>query len=118
MNPATKKAALAKLGKIAGKIGYPDHWRDYSSLRIIRGDALGNAYRSSEFELQRQLSKIGKPVNRTEWSVSGSVPDAFYDPQLNAITFAASVIRPARRRCSKFRRHWGHHWPRVDPWLR
>jgi predicted metalloendopeptidase len=51
MNPATKKAALAKLGKIADKIGYPDHWGDYSSLRIIRGDALGNAYRSSEFEL-------------------------------------------------------------------
>ena len=68
MSPATKKAALAKLEKISDKIGYPDHWRDYSSLRIVRGDALGNAYRSSEFELQRQLSKIGKPVDRAEWA--------------------------------------------------
>ena len=66
MGPATKKAALAKLEKISDKIGYPDHWRDYSSLRIIRGDALGNAYRSSEFELRRQLSRIGKAVDRAE----------------------------------------------------
>jgi putative endopeptidase len=94
MNPATKKAALAKLEKIADKIGYPDRWRDYSSLRIARGDALGNAYRSSEFELHRQLARIGQPVNRAEWSVSPSVPNAFYDPQLNAITFPAAILQP------------------------
>ena len=94
MSPATKKAALAKLEKIADKIGYPDHWRDYSSLRIVRGDALGNAYRSSAFELQRQLSKIGKPVDRAEWAVSASVPNAYYDPQLNAITFPAAILQP------------------------
>ena len=94
MNSATKKAALAKLEKIADKIGYPDHWRDYSSLQIVRGDALGNAYRSSEFELHRQLARIGKPVNRGEWSVSPSVPNAFYDPQLNAITFPAAILQP------------------------
>jgi len=94
MGPATKKAALAKLEKIFDKIGYPDHWRDYSSLRIIRGDALGNAYRSSEFELRRQLSRIGKAVDRAEWSVSASVPNAYYDPQLNSITFPAAILQP------------------------
>jgi putative endopeptidase len=94
MSPATKKAALAKLEKMADKIGYPDHWRDYSSLRIVRGDALGNAYRSSDFELRRQLYKIGKPVDRAEWSVSASVPNAYYDPQLNSITFPAAILQP------------------------
>jgi putative endopeptidase len=94
MSPATKRAALAKLEKISDKIGYPDHWRDYSSLRIFRGDALGNVYRSSEFELQRQLSRIGKPVDRAEWSVSASLPNAYYDPQLNSITFPAAVLQP------------------------
>jgi predicted metalloendopeptidase len=61
---------------------------------IVRGDALGNAYRSSEFELKRQLSRIGKPVDRAEWSVSASVPNAYYDPQLNSITFPAAILQP------------------------
>ncbi len=94
MSPATRKAAIAKLEKIADKIGYPDQWRDYSSLKIVRGDALGNAYRSGEFELHRQLSKIGRPVDRGEWSVSPSVPNAYYDSQLNAITFPAAILQP------------------------
>src|SRR5208283_2689851 len=70
MTPATKKEALVKLHGIADKIGYPDHWRDYSSLKIVRGDALGNAYRSGEFEQARQLAKIGKPVDRAEWGMT------------------------------------------------
>jgi predicted metalloendopeptidase len=94
MTPATKKAALAKLGTIEDKIGYPDRWRDYSSLSVVRGDALGNAYRSSEFELRRQLAKIGKPVDRAEWGFSASVPNAYYDPQLNTITFPAAILQP------------------------
>jgi putative endopeptidase len=94
MSPATRKAAIAKLEKMEDKIGYPDHWRDYSSLKIVRGDAMGNAYRSGEFELHRQLSKIGRPVDRAEWSVSPSVPNAYYDPQLNAITFPAAILQP------------------------
>ena len=94
MSQATRKATTAKLEKIADKIGYPDHWRDYSSLTIVRGDALGNAYRSGEFELHRQFSKIGRPVDRSEWSVSPSVPNAYYDPQLNAITFPAAILQP------------------------
>ena len=94
MSPATKKAALAKLATIDDKIGYPDHWRDYSSLEIVRGDALGNAYRSSEFEMKRQLTKIGKPADRAEWIVSPSVPNAGYDPQTNSIIFPAAILQP------------------------
>jgi putative endopeptidase len=94
MSPATRKAAIAKLDKIEDKIGYPDHWRDYSSLTIVRGDALANAYRSGEFELHRRLSKIGKPVDRDDWSDSPSVPNAYYDSQLNAITFPAAILQP------------------------
>ena len=94
MSPATRKAAVAKLEKMEDKIGYPDHWRDYSSLKIVRGDALGNAYRSGEFELHRRLSRIGRPVDRAEWSVSPSVPNAYYDSQLNAITFPAAILQP------------------------
>jgi putative endopeptidase len=94
MSPTTRKAAIVKLEQIKDKIGYPDHWRDYSSLKVMRGDALGNAYRSGEFELHRQLSKIGQALDRTEWSVSPSVPNAYYDPQLNAITFPAAILQP------------------------
>ncbi len=66
MTETTKRQALIKLHKITNKIGYPDKWRDYSTLQIIRGDALGNSFRSNEFESKRQLDKIGKPVDPGE----------------------------------------------------
>jgi endothelin-converting enzyme/putative endopeptidase len=94
MTPATKKEALAKLQKIEDKIGYPDHWRDYSSVKIVRGDALGNAYRSSEFEFRRQLAKIGKPVDRGEWGMTPPTVNAYYDPQLNTVNFPAGILQP------------------------
>lgn len=94
MSPATRKAAIVKLEKIEDKIGYPDHWRDYSSLKIVRGDALANTYRSGEVELHRKLSRIGRPVDRADRSVSPSVPNAYYDAQLNAITFPAAILQP------------------------
>jgi putative endopeptidase len=94
MTSATKKEALAKLHKIEDKIGYPDHWRDYSSVKIVRGDALGNAYRSSEFEFHRQLAKIGKPVDRGEWGMTPPTVNAYYDPQLNTINFPAGILQP------------------------
>ena len=94
MTPATKQEALLKLHKIEDKIGYPDHWRDYSALKIVRGDALGNAYRSSNFELNRQLAKIGKPVDRGEWGMTPPTVDAYYDPQLNTINFPAGILQP------------------------
>jgi putative endopeptidase len=94
MSPDTKKEALVKLHKIEDKIGYPNQWRDYSRLTIVRGDALGNVYRSSQFELKRQLAKIGKPVDRAEWGITPPTVDAYYDPQLNTINFPAGILQP------------------------
>jgi len=94
MTPTTKKEALTKLNKIEDKIGYPNRWRDYSSLNIVRGDNVGNAFRSSEFELNRQLAKIGKPVDRSEWLMTPPTVDAYYDPQLNTINFPAGILQP------------------------
>lgn len=94
MSPATKKQALVKLHGIEDKIGYPNHWRDYSSLSIVRGDAVGNAARSSEFELHRELEKIGKPVDRAEWGMTPPTVNAYYDPQLNTINFPAGILQP------------------------
>lgn len=94
MSPETKKQALVKLHAIEDKIGYPNHWRDYSSVNIVRGDALGDAYRSSEFELHRQLGKIGKPVDRGEWLMTPPTVNAYYDPQLNTINFPAGILQP------------------------
>ena len=67
MTPATKKRALEKLHAIANKIGFPEKWRDYSSLDIKKGDAIGNSFRSNTFEFKRQIAKIGKPVDKKEW---------------------------------------------------
>jgi putative endopeptidase len=94
MTAATKKEALSKLRRIEDKIGYPNRWRDYSSMKIVRGDALGNAFRSGEFEFQRNLAKIGRPVDRGEWGMTPPTVDAYYDPQLNTINFPAGILQP------------------------
>ena len=94
MTEATKEQALIKLHKIANKIGYPDKWRDYSALEIIRGDALGNSLRSNEFENRRQLSKIGKPVDSGEWLYSPPTVNAYYYPPQNNINFMAGILQP------------------------
>ncbi|MBV9609149.1 MAG: M13 family metallopeptidase, partial [Acidobacteria bacterium] len=94
MTPTTKQQAAAKLKAIEDKIGYPDHWRDYSSVSIVRGDLLGDALRSSEFEFHRQLNKIGKPVDRGEWGMTPPTVNAYYDPQLNTINFPAGILQP------------------------
>jgi endothelin-converting enzyme/putative endopeptidase len=94
MTPETRKQALIKLGKIANKIGYPDHWRDYSTLEIVRGDALGNSFRSNAFEFNRQLAKIGKPVDRQEWGMTPPTVNAYYNPQMNDINFPAGILQP------------------------
>ncbi len=94
MSASTKKEALVKLHGIQDKIGYPNQWRDYSHVKIIRGDAVGNAYRSGEFEFQRQLQKIGKPVDRGEWNMTPPTVNAYYDPQLNTINFPAGILQP------------------------
>ena len=94
MTPATKEQALVKLHAIANKIGYPDKWRDYTTLKIVRGDALGNSQRANEFEFHRQVSKIGKPVDRGEWEMSPPTVNAYYDPQMNNINFPAGILQP------------------------
>ncbi len=94
MTPATKQKALEKLRSITNKIGYPDKWRDYSKLNIVRGDALGNSLRANEFEISRQLAKIGKPVDRQEWLMSPPTVNAYYDPQMNNINFPAGILQP------------------------
>jgi endothelin-converting enzyme/putative endopeptidase len=94
MTPATRRAALVKLAAIDEKIGYPDHWLDYSSIRIDRHDALGNAERGREFEFRRSLRKIGKPVDRGEWPLSPPAVNAGYRPQLNDVSFPAGILQP------------------------
>jgi putative endopeptidase len=94
MSPATKQQALAKLHGMANKIGYPDKWRDYSKLEIVRGDELGNVERARKFEFDRQLAKIGKPVDRGEWGMTPPTVNAYYDPQMNDINFPAGVLQP------------------------
>ncbi|MBV8450715.1 MAG: M13 family metallopeptidase, partial [Deltaproteobacteria bacterium] len=93
MSPETKLKAKAKLHMIADKIGYPDHWRDYSALKIVRGDAYGNADRATEFESRRQLAKIGKPVDRSEWGMSPPTINAYYSPNMNDINFPAGILQ-------------------------
>ena len=95
MTPATKERAREKLRMIANKVGYPDKWRDYSKLEIVRGDAFGNVTRATEFEARRQLAKIGKPVDRGEWLTSTPTVNAFYNPSMNDINFPAGVLQPA-----------------------
>jgi len=94
MSEKTKARALEKLAAVANKVGYPDKWRDYSKLEIVRGDALGNMERASGFDLRRQLAKIGKPVDRGEWSTTPPTDNAFYDWQLNDMNFPAGGLQP------------------------
>jgi len=94
MSPATKQQALLKLHSMANKIGYPDKWRDYSKLKIIRGEELGNVDRARKFEFDRELAKIGKPVDRSEWFMTPPTVNAYYDPQMNDINFPAGVLQP------------------------
>ena len=94
MGAETKKQALIKLDAIVNKIGYPDKWRDYSALHVDRGSYALNAFRATQFEFNRQLAKVGKPVDRTEWGMSPPTVNAYYNPQLNEIVFPAGILQP------------------------
>ncbi len=94
MSEPTKVQAEAKLAGITNNIGYPDRWRDYGKLQIVRGDALGNAQRAAAFEDARELAKIGKPVDRTEWEMSPPTVNAYYNPQMNTVNFPAGILQP------------------------
>ncbi len=94
MGPETKKQALEKLHVVVNKVGYPDKWRDYSSVVIKPDDFLGNVQRAATFESHRQLGKIGKPLDRGEWGMTPPTVNAYYNPQMNDINFPAGVLEP------------------------
>jgi putative endopeptidase len=94
MSDATKKQALEKLHAIRNKIGYPDKWRDYSSLTIKPDDYFGNVLRSKEFEQHRDWNKVGKPLDRAEWGMTPPTVNAYFNPQMNDINFPAGVLQP------------------------
>ncbi len=94
MTPETKQQALVKLRAIGKKIGYPDRWRDYSALRIVRGDAFGNSQRANAFEFRRDVAKIGRRVDKDEWAMTPPTVNAYYSPTENNINFPAGILQP------------------------
>jgi putative endopeptidase len=94
MDEKTRTRAVEKLHTVVNKVGYPDKWRDYSSIRISRDDYYGNVERATIFETRRSLAKIGQPVDRQEWDMTPPTVNAGYDPQANDINFPAGVLQP------------------------
>ncbi len=94
MDEPTKQEALKKLAAFKVKIGYPDKWRDYSTLKIDRGPYVFNVLRSDQFEVAREMDKIGKPVDRSEWGITPPTVNAYYNPNLNEIVFPAGILQP------------------------
>ncbi len=94
MSPETKKEALLKISKFNPKIGYPNTWRDYSKLKIVKNDLYGNMQRSMEFEYQRNLDKLGKTVDKEEWVMTPQTVNAYYNPTLNEIVFPSAILQP------------------------
>ena len=94
MSEPTKRLALAKLDSIAVKIGYPDAWRDYRALTIGRQSHLGNVLAARSFEFNRELAKLGKPIDRNEWIMTPATNNAYYEPTLNEICFPAGILQP------------------------
>ncbi len=94
MSAPTRKRGLEKLHSVANKIGYPDKWRDYSAVEVVRGDFAGNSQRAGKFEFQRQLQKIGQPLDRGEWGMTPPTVNAYYNPQMNDINFPAGILQP------------------------
>ena len=94
MSPATRTAAIEKLEQMELRIGYPDRWRDYSALKIDRGPYVLNVLRAREFEQRREYDKIGKPVDRSEWSMTPQTVNAYYDPSMNSLNVPAGILQP------------------------
>ena len=94
MSPATREQAIKKLNAINLKIGYPDKWRDYSAYKVDRGPYVENVLRGNSFEFARDVAKIGKPVDRTEWGMTPPTVNAYYNPSLNEIVFPAGILQP------------------------
>ena len=93
MTPATRAKALEKLHKFTPKIGYPTKWRDYSPLEIVRGDMIGNIQRGNLYEWNRDLARINQPVDKSEWGMTPSTINAYYNPSFNEIVFPAAILQ-------------------------
>jgi putative endopeptidase len=94
MAAQTKQQAQTKLAALVTKIGYPNKWRDYSKLEIVRADLVGNVIRAAVFDYQYQVNKLGKPIDRDEWQLTPQTINAYYDPQMNEIVFPAAILQP------------------------
>jgi putative endopeptidase len=94
MSEETRARALDKLDRFTPKIAYPDTWRDYSALEIVPGDLVGNVRRGGEYELARELAKVGGPVDRSEWFMTPQTVNAYYNPLMNEIVFPAAILQP------------------------
>ncbi len=94
MSPETKQKAQEKLAKFTTKIGYPSKWRDYSALQIVKDDLVGNVIRAQIFEYDRNLNKLGKPIDRDEWGMTPQTVNAYYNPEMNEIVFPAAILQP------------------------
>src|SRR5262249_1592177 len=94
MTDETKKQADVKLQAITNKIGYPDKWRDYSTVKIVRGDLIGNVRSATAFEVKRNLNKIGQPLDKKEWGMTPPTVNAYYSPPNNDINFPAGILQP------------------------
>src|SRR5256714_1238007 len=94
MSQQTRQRAIAKLDAFIRKIGYPDHWRDYEALRVERGAYYNNLVLARSFDVKRNLTKIGKPVDRTEWGMTPPTVNAYYNPTINEIVFPAGILQP------------------------
>jgi predicted metalloendopeptidase len=94
MSPDTRQKAQEKLGKFTVKIGYPVKWRDYSALTIVKGDLVGNVIRANVFEYNRNVNKLGTPIDRTEWEMTPQTINAYYEPERNEIVFPAAILQP------------------------
>jgi len=94
MSQETRQKAIAKLNAFVRKIGFPDKWRNYQALQVSRGPYFNNVVLAGEFEVKRNLGKIGKPVDRTEWGMSPPTVNAYYNPQINEIVFPAGILQP------------------------
>ena len=110
MGAVTKTQALDKLAKITIKIAYPSRWRNYSALQFRNDDLVGNVMRATSFEYFRNVNKLGKPIDRSEWDTTPQTVNAFYNPEMNEIVFPAAILQPpffdaGGRRCSQLWRH-------------
>ncbi|MYM29127.1 M13 family peptidase [Duganella sp. CY15W] len=94
MGPETRQQAQAKLAKFTTKIGYPNKWRDYSTLVVVKDDLVGNRMRSRAFEYAKEVNKLGKPIDRDEWGMTPQTVNAYYNPEMNEIVFPAVILQP------------------------